>query len=99
MEGIGEALGFIIIISYVLLAYLPIVAIMILKQMGLYKSLNGIKKIFAYVGSFVGLALLTLLTMRTFPYVSLDWLVLSAILLTIISFFNIYRRRKLKRVE
>lgn len=99
MIGIGEGIGYAIIIALLLLSYVPFVTVFALKEIGVYKSLNQLGQILAYVFSLILFGLLTLLTIRSFPYVSLNWLILYSVTLTIILIVNIYKRRKGKKLE
>ena len=97
MIGIGEGIGYAIKIALLLLLYIPLVTVFALKEIGVYKSLGQLRQILAYVFSLILFGLLTLLTIRSFPYVSIDWLILYSVTLTIILIINIYRRRKGKK--
>lgn len=94
MIGVGQAFGLAIIISMLLLLYIPSITLYALKDIEFYKTLNQPRRILAYIFSFVLFGLLTLLTIRSFPFVSLDWLMIYAFTVTIIVIVNLYNRKK-----
>jgi len=94
MIGIGQGLGYAIIISLLLLLYIPAITLYALKETVFYTTLNQPRRILVYLLSFILLGLLTFLILRSFPFVSIDWLILYAFTLTIIVIIKMYKRRK-----
>lgn len=97
MTGVGVGIGYAIFISFFLLAFIPLMTVLALKEIGLFKNLTSEARIFAFIVSFIGLILLTLLIIRTFPYVSINWLMLYTFSLSLILFILIYKRKKMNK--
>ena len=96
MIGIGESIGYAVIIALSLLLYIPIVTTFALKEFGLCRKLNKPRRILVYIFFLILVAVLTLLIIRNFPYVSIVWLKIYAVLLTFILSIHIYNRKKKK---
>lgn len=91
MTGIAEGIELAALIALILLFYIPTVSLIGLIEIGVYRSLAKKARLIAYVLTFIGLTLLTLLLIRIFPYVSFNFLIPFAILLTIILVVNYFK--------
>jgi len=91
MTGVGEGIGLAILIALILLFYVPTVSLIGLIEIGVYRSLTKKVRLIAYVLTFIGLTLFTLLMIRIFPYVSFNFLIPYAILMTIILAVNCFK--------
>ena len=83
MIGVGNALGMSIIISIVLLFYIPFITTILLSKLGILESTKKTIKLGKYLSCFIITGLLTLFLIRIFPYVIIKPLIIYSILTTL----------------
>jgi glucan phosphoethanolaminetransferase (alkaline phosphatase superfamily) len=74
MEGIGRGLGEFIFFTCFFIISTPIITIVALKEIGIFKKISSKFKIFLAVVLFLSFALLTILLIRTKQFSSIDGL-------------------------
>lgn len=84
MTGLYDGIGAIIALTLFLLFYVPMITLLLLNQLGLYDSLTTARRIFWQVVTFLLLVIITLLVLRSAPYVSVDWVLIFGIAVTLI---------------
>lgn len=84
MTGLYDGIGDVITLTLFLLVYVPMIALLLLNQLGLYASLRTARRIFWQVVTFLLLVIITLLVLRSAPYVSVDWVLTFGIAVSLI---------------
>jgi hypothetical protein len=83
MIGVGNALGMLVIISILLLFYIPVITTIILSKLGMLESTKKTIKLGKYLSCFIITGLITLFLIRSFPYVMINPLIVYSILSTL----------------
>jgi hypothetical protein len=77
MTGLYDGIGTAILLSLFLWVFVPFMSLLLLKELGLFRSFNKTElRIFLQVLIFIFLAVITLLVLRSAPYVAMDWVFL-----------------------
>lgn len=94
MTGIFDGIGALITFSLILLAYVPFIVVALLMEIGLLNAVKAKFKVVPIILAYFFLSALTLLTMRSAPYVAVDWLLIFAVIATLVYLiFKIMKKR------
>jgi hypothetical protein len=97
MTGLYNGVGAAIALSLFLLFYVPMISLLLLNQIGLYGKLGSIGlRILWQVLTFMLLVTITLLVLRSAPYVAVDWVFFFGIAVTMTYLvFKLIRTRQI----
>jgi hypothetical protein len=98
MTGLYDGIETAILLSLFLWVFVPFMSLLLLMELGLFRSFNKIElRIFLQVLIFIFLAVITLLVLRSAPFVAMNWVFLFGLTETLTYLtlrFNKIRRQK-----